>query len=100
MSVLFCNFAAENKTTMNNLRVKEILKQQGHTQRWLAEQMRITPIALNKILKRDRPTFDNLEALASALGVAIPELFADYSSTSTLVCPHCGKVITIKTSDD
>lgn len=85
---------------MNNLRVKEILKQQGHTQRWLAEQMRITPIALNKILKRDRPTFDNLETLASALGVSIPELFADYSSTSTLVCPHCGKVITIKTSDD
>lgn len=81
---------------MDNLRIKEILKQQGHTQRWLAEQVRITPIALNKILKRDRPTFDNLEALASALGVAIPELFADYSSTSTLVCPHCGKTITIK----
>ena len=82
---------------MNNLRVKEILKQQGHTQRWLAEQMRITPIALNKILKRDRPTFDNLEALASALGIRIPELFSDYTSTCTLTCPHCGKSFTIKT---
>lgn len=81
---------------MDNLRIKEILKQQGHTQKWLAEQMRITPIALNKILKRDRPTFDNLEAIASALGVTIPELFADYSSASTLTCPHCGKSFTIK----
>lgn len=83
--------------TENNLRVKEILKQQGHTQKWLAEQMGITPIALNKILRRDRPTFDNLKAIASALGVAIPELFADYTPTTTLTCPYCGKQITIKT---
>lgn len=83
-------------TGENNLRVKEILKQQGHTQRWLAEQMRITAIALNKMLTRDKPNFDNLEALSKALGVTKAELFSDYKTTGSLVCPKCGYKMTIK----
>ena len=83
-------------TEENNLRVKEILKQQGKTQKWLAEKMGITPIALNKMLTRDKPNFDNLVALSKALGVTKSELFSDYSSASTLTCPHCGKSFTIK----
>lgn len=84
---------------MNNLRIKEILKKQGHTQKWLADKMGITPVALNRILTRDKPNYENIEALAEALNVTKAELFTDYKDTSaSLTCPHCGKPITIKTT--
>lgn len=70
------------------------MKQQGHTQRWLAEQMRITPIALNKMLKRGRPNFDALERIAESLDCDVADLFV--KKRQTIICPHCGKQITIK----
>ena len=90
------NITDINPITMNNLRIKEILKQQGHTQKWLAEQMGITPIALNKILTRDKPNFDNVVALSKALGVTKAELYADYKTAGSITCPNCGYKITIK----
>ena len=79
---------------MADLRVKEILKEKGWTQARLADEMHISPIAMNRMLKRGKPNFDALERMADALQVEVPDLFA--RRKTTILCPHCGKVIKIK----
>lgn len=80
---------------MAELRITELLKERGMTQKTLAKRMGIGPIALSKMLSRGKPNFENLEALAAALGCEVPDLFS--RSKTTIICPHCRKTITIKT---
>ena len=77
---------------MTTLRVKEICKEKDMTLADLANKMQITASALSQNLKK--PSFDTLEKLATALNVEVADLFA--SSKSQVVCPHCGKPLTIK----
>jgi len=79
---------------MTELRITHILKEQGRTQVWLAGKMGITPIALNKMLKRGRPNFDALERIAETLDCDVADLFV--KKRQTIICPHCGHQITIK----
>ena len=73
------------------LRIKELCREMGMSQKDLAKQMRISEVALCRMLKRGRPNFEALERLAGALGVDIPDLFEQ--SHTRLVCPHCGQII-------
>lgn len=75
----------------NELRIKELCREKGITQKDLAKQMRISEVALSRMLNRGRPNFEALERLSFVLGVDIPDLFK--SSHTRLVCPHCGHVI-------
>jgi len=75
----------------SELRVKELCREMGMSQKDLAKQMGISEVALCRMLKRGRPDYDTLERLADALGVDIPDLFEQ--SHTRLVCPHCGGVI-------
>lgn len=89
------------------MRVKELLKIKGITQKEFAEKLGMTPIGLSQILS-GKPSYTTLEKIASALDVDVWELLISpediikkYSSGKDEVniqtCPHCGKPIVIKT---
>lgn len=78
-----------------NLRVKEICKQKGLRIKDLAEKLDISDVALRKSLSKN-PTIGTLEKIADALGVGVADLFAP-ATDAKIICPHCGKQITIKT---
>ena len=80
---------------MAELRIQEILKQKGMTQIQMARRMHIGPVALSRMITRGKPSFENLERMASALDCEVADLFVRQSTTIT--CPYCGRDITIKT---
>ena len=77
------------------LRVKDICKAQGITLKELAGKLGISEVALRKSLAGN-PTIGTLEKIANELGVDISELFAPVNGAK-IICPHCGKIISIKT---
>lgn len=61
---------------MIKLRVKEILRDKGITQKDLADKLNISEVGLSKSLsEKGNPTISTLENIASALDVNITELF-------------------------
>lgn len=81
-----------------NLRVKEICKTKGITQKHLAALVGITPVGLAKSLSGNT-TLATLEKIATALNVPITELFAAPSvGAASVSCPHCGKSISVSVS--
>ncbi len=76
------------------LQLKELLRQKGMTAKDLAAKIGISEGALSKSISGN-PTLERLEAIAAALGVSPAELFAA-PKEGAIICPHCGKSITIK----
>lgn len=74
-------------------RVKELCKDKNMTLAEVAEKMDVSASSLSQILKGN-PTLSKLQAIASALDVTVPELFAP-GATNTITCPHCGAVLEI-----
>lgn len=58
------------------MRIKEILKRQGWTQKALAEQMGITPSALSQAINGDNTRMSTYERIADALNVPLGALFS------------------------
>ena len=58
------------------LRILDICKQVGITQKELAERMGLSAVGLSKAINGN-PTKDTLEKIASALNVKITELFEE-----------------------
>jgi transcriptional regulator with XRE-family HTH domain len=80
---------------MCKLKIKELAKQRGITMAQLAKACGYNqPSSLNQAMTRGLRV-QQLEAIANALGVDVPDLFE--RDTATITCPHCGKTITIKT---
>lgn len=82
------------------IRIKELLKEKGISQKDLADKLGITVVGMSKILNGN-PKIDTLEKIASALEVEIWELFVDEAtiakrSPTSHACPHCGHLLTIK----
>lgn len=80
------------------LRIKEILKDQGITNISLADQVGITrPNMSNIVNGKTKPSLDTLERIASALNVHISELFEkDTPNDNTIKCPNCGAELEVK----
>lgn len=76
---------------MTQLRVKEICKAQGITQKELAERIGITPVGLAKAIAGNT-TIGTLENIANALNVSLFELL-EVPRNNEALCPHCGKPI-------
>lgn len=76
-----------------NLRVKDILREKGLTQKELAQKMGVAEISLSRSINGN-PNLDTLTKIAQALNIEISELFAP--TKPQIVCPHCGKVLNIK----
>ena len=67
----------------------------------LARKVGMNRVNLSVSIKGN-PTLSTLEKIASALNISISELFVSNTDTAPnsdtkIVCPHCGKQITIKT---
>lgn len=58
------------------LRILDICKQAGITQKELAERIGLSPVGLSKAINGN-PTKDTLEKIANALNVRITELFEE-----------------------
>jgi len=70
------------------LRVLEICKQKGVSQKDLAEQIGLSAVGLSKAINGN-PTKNTLEKIASALSVSIVDLF-EQPATDVINCPKCG----------
>ena len=62
------------KTGIEELRVKEILKERGMKMYELAEIMGIAPESLTRALQRN-PQYSTLKTIADTLGVSVRDLF-------------------------
>ena len=75
------------------LRILDICKQKGLTQKELAEKVNLSAVGLSKSINGN-PTKDTLERIASALNVPISELF-EQPATDVINCPYCGGKIKV-----
>lgn len=77
------------------LRLKELCKAKGITLNQLAERIGISQPSISGIATgKQKPSFDTLEKLATALGVSVSELFAP-APTNCITCPKCGAVLQV-----
>lgn len=85
------------------MRIKEVIKEKGLTQKELADKLGMSTVGLAQILA-GKPSYTTLEKIASALDVEVWELLVsreevigkEQSNSPTIICPNCGKEITIK----
>lgn len=70
------------------LRIKEILKEKGQTQKDLAQRMGVAEISLSRSINGN-PNLETLQKIADALEVDISELFAP-KENDIIICPKCG----------
>ena len=81
---------------MIQLRIKELCKERGLTLNQLAEKIGVSQPSISGIATgRQKPSFDTLERLASALNISPAELFAP-QPRNTITCPKCGTVLEVK----
>lgn len=83
------------------MRIKEVIKEKGYTQKEFAEKLGMSTVGLAQIVA-GKPSYTTLEKIAGALGVEIWELLVSKDEIVgkkdglSLACPHCGKNINIK----
>ena len=75
------------------MRIKELCKERGMTQEDLARRLGIRPSSLSQAISRNRLSAEYLKRIANALNVDVGEL---YEHDTTLVCPHCGRIIRLR----
>ena len=73
--------------------IESRIKAAGMTKKEFAEKMGAHAGSLNSLL--EAPSWPTLERVAKALGIEVPELFAN-DEGSKIICPKCGHHITIK----
>ncbi len=73
------------------LRILEICKEQGITQKALAEQIGLSAVGLSKAINGN-PTLQTLEKIANTLKVPVSELI-DEPKSGNFTCPQCGAVL-------
>ena len=71
------------------MRIKEILKEQGRTLNWLADELGVSRQALSRQVG-GKLLVETAEKIASVLNVPLWQLFEDPSSVCPDVCPKCG----------
>ncbi len=78
------------------MRIREIIRTKGYTQREFADKLGITLSALNQRLDGN-PTIGTLREIADALNVDFLDLFEDNRDKQTSInCPNCGTEILIE----
>lgn len=78
------------------MRILELCKERGLTQKELAERVGLTPVGLSKSINGN-PTKDTLQRIADALNVHISELFEkDMPNDNVIKCPNCGVELEVK----
>lgn len=76
-----CNLIIKRLAKEKGVSMDEVARAAGYRQR----------TSLYQKMARNGLTTEQLDGIARALGVSVPELF-----DNAITCPHCGKTITIK----
>ena len=78
--------------------IKSNIKARGKKLTEVSDMLGITPSALTQQIKADSLTLVKLKKIADFLDISLSELLNDGEdkSTSALVCPHCGKPISVR----
>jgi transcriptional regulator with XRE-family HTH domain len=86
---------AKFASKIGHMRIKEIIKAKGYTQKEFADKLGITLSALNQRLDGN-PTVGSLREIANALEVDLLDLFDDERErNASIKCPNCGTDIII-----
>lgn len=63
---------------MVQIHLKEILKERGKTNKWLATELNVTEVAISNIVRgKNYPTYDLLERMAELLEVKMSTLLGE-----------------------
>lgn len=82
------------------MRILELSKERGLTQKDLAEKIGLTPVGLSKSINGN-PTIGTLQKIADALEVPITELFEQSTKGETIgIIRHKGKSHEINSIED
>lgn len=80
--------------------IKGKIQQYGMTPTQVAEKMGVKAPTLSKMLKNQSSLkMSSIERIAEAIGCTVSDLVSDTDLKDKelkMVCPHCGKVITIE----
>lgn len=76
------------------LKIEELIKERGLTFDQVADMVGMTRQSLRNVMLGN-PTLTSLEKVASALDVAVHELFRH---EQLIYCPHCGKPIRVEST--
>ena len=81
---------------IEQLRIKEAIKEHGTTINEVSEKIGISRFTLSTHINGN-PSTEILLRIADAIGCPVTELFEHPNKDSlSLTCPHCGKDINIK----
>lgn len=82
--------------------IKKVIRDKGWTLERLASEMSgkdgkkgISQPSLSSIINGN-PTINKLQEIASIIGVSLSDLVTDGDTQTQIVCPHCGKTISIE----
>lgn len=84
------------------MEVRSIIKEKGWTIEKVASEMGINRVTLSQNLSGN-PTVKTLQRIANVIGCKVGDFFRDEMEDKTahgssLVCPHCGKPISVELS--
>ena len=83
-------------------RLKELMQEKGMMSKTLAEMMNLSEVSVSSLINGKTNNLETLAKAAECLGVPLWQLFkrpddeGTASSVAPIVCPHCGKFLTIK----
>lgn len=84
------------------MRIKELIKEKGYTQKDFAEKLGMTTVGLSQIVS-GKPSMTTLEKIAVALNVNVwellvskAEIIGDNTIGNTITCPKCGTSLELK----
>jgi transcriptional regulator with XRE-family HTH domain len=78
----------EHLNIIDMINIDKLLKDKGLSKTDIARRMNLSRESLYRIISGN-PTLENIQKLASALGVPITELF-EQPKSDVINCPHCG----------
>ncbi|MFA7494379.1 MAG: helix-turn-helix transcriptional regulator, partial [Proteiniphilum sp.] len=76
------------------MRIKELIRSKGYTQKEFANKLGITLSALNQRIDGN-PSLNTLREIATALDVPLRDLFNGEDKYNVIACPNCGEKINI-----
>lgn len=85
----------------NKLRIKELIKEKGYTQKEFAEKLGMSTVGLSQLIN-GKPSFPTLEKFANALNVPIWQLFVseeEICKKDIIICPKCGTKFKMEADD-
>lgn len=74
-------------------RIKQIMKDKGLSVTEVSKRMGVLPQSLSRTLRQGSFRVTTLKAIADAIGCTVEDITED-NTTSSIICPHCGKEIT------